>query len=770
MTFARPRGVASLAICLTLLTPAPAVHGSETTGAEDDVVVLSPVESKGTGGLEQIFAAPGLAGDPFEVPRVLSQIDSAGLFEGGVRRIEDLAQFVPGATNATLYGIAGVPFIRGDLGDVLQNGQRRAFNRNAFPVSFNSVDSVDVAAGAAPVVDGYATGTGGVANFVTKRPVFGVTRSTVTIAAGSWNDWRAQVDAMAPLTDALAWRLSLERAQIGDFHRLAGGDSWDGYLALAWKRSSSTRWDLSAEAYHVNFLEDPGTNRPTQALIDRGEYITGSSVQNGGTGSIYGNTFTPTGVAHINGSQVLIGPNDDGWAHAYTVQLIGSFDAGPDRQITSRTLLESVSGEKYATYTFYSYFPRSRTVEQRIEVEQRATVGGVEHALVWGGALRGEERISFVDFFNEGMNPFDLTLDPSTYIFPASQLFGVRPVPGKPGHYAVSGASYGVFPTTSLSQTLHSRLFNAGVFATDSVALGRTVTLDLSARVDSISVSSEDPLPAPDHDPISDHILKYLPAGSASLRWRIDETTTAYATLQHAAAVESSSGTGGFGLSANRLPDELFENASVLYETGLKFNRADSHLSGSVAVYRQHRVRTNPRLGLPDEILVRGVETAIDWRPTDSIRLGGNFTYRAANYVDGPPPGSIATVPRFAPSIPGGTFGAYPAGDYRLPGLPRWQANVSATWAPAGDGFGADLRGSLQGEQNLDLFGSVVIPAQCTWNAGVFYRRGGFELRADVFNLTDEFNWRPTNTPFAGADLVLREPPRSWRVTMRQSF
>jgi outer membrane receptor protein involved in Fe transport len=770
MTLARTGGPTSLALCMLLLLPAArAADGVENDTSDGEVVVLEPFETRAEESVSTRLGWPGLSADAADFPRMLERISPVELTDFNVRRIEDLALFVPGATNATLYGIAGVPTIRGDLGDVAQNGQRRAFNRNAFPVSFNSVESVDVVAGAAPVALGYATGTGGIANFVTKTPLLGARRTILTVSAGSWDDWRAQVDAMAPLSDTVALRVSIERAEIGAFHRLAGGDSWNGHLALAWRPSDRVRWDLSAEIYDVNFVENPGTNRPTQALIDRGEYITGSSVQGGGSGSYFGNTFTPTGVTRIDGSQVLIAPGDEGWARTQTVQLIGTFDRGGDRTITSRTLLENVSGEKYAGYTFYSYFPRSRTFEQRVEVAESRTLGGFDHELLWGAAVRGEERVSYVDFFNEAMNPFDLTLDPATYVFPVSQLFGVRPMPGRPGRFAISGANYGVFPTTSLSQTLHSRLFNAGVFANDVISLSGKLKLTLGARIDSISASSEDPLPAVGRDPIRDSLVKYLPAGSASLAWRVGESATAYGTWQRAAAVESSSGTGGFGLTANRLPDELFKNASELFEGGLKFGSRDGRLAGSVAVYRQQRHRTNPRQGRPDEILVRGIEASAEWRPTKEFSFSGNATVRDAHYIDGPLPGSIATVPRFDPSIPSGTFGVFPSGGYRLPGLPRWQANAVARWAVA-DGFTVRGWGSMQGKQNLDLFGHVVIPAQATWNAGLTWRRGGFEARIDVLNLTDEFNWRPTSTPFAGADLVLREPPRSWRVTVRQEF
>jgi len=40
----------------------------------------------------------------------------------------------------------------------------------------------------------------------------------------------------------------------------------------------------------------------------------------------------------------------------------------------------------------------------------------------------------------------------------------------------------------------------------------------------------------------------------------------------------------------------------------------------------------------------------------------------------------------------------------------------------------------------------------------------------DAFNLTDEFNWRATSTPFAGADLVTRELPFRLQGSIKLRF
>ncbi len=730
----------------------------------DPYATVAPREPRSGAGVD--FA--GLPGDWREAPRVLTQAGRDELDDWSIRRMEELALLTPGALNAPLYGLAGAPTVRGESGDAAQNGQRRAFNRNMFPVSFNGVEAAEVLAGAPPPSFGYTAGAGGCVNLVTKRPSFDGPRATLGATLGAWAERRAEFDATAPVSSRLAWRLSIERVDRGSFYRLADERSWDTYLALAWRPQADTRWDFSVETYQAHFLENPGTNRPTQALIDRGEYITGSSVQGGGGGAFFRNTFTPSGTVRIDGSQILAAPGDGAWARTLTAQLTGVWRCAGGRRWTSRTYFESVAAEKHAAYHFYSYVPRSRTFEQRIEAAEDRRWGGAVHALQWGAAVRGEERESYVDFLNEAMNAFDLTLDPATVRFPPERFFAVRPVPGKDGRVAVPGGRYGTPSSTGISQTLRSRLASAGVFVADRITLAPGLVLALDWRGDALSVQAEDPLPPPGFAPARDELTRFLHGGAASLGWTRGAATL-YGTFNDAAAVETSSSSGGFGLTDNRLPGELFDNRSRLWEAGIKAVAPDGRGRAGLALYHQRRHRMNPRIGRPDEIEVRGAELTGEWRAGRRWELTGNAAWLDARYVDGPLPGSIATVPGFAPDTPSPNFGAFTPGNHRLPGQPRWLAGIMTRCA-LGRGWTLRLWGRLQGAQDLDLFGRVRIPARQTWNAGVTWRHRAWELRADVLNLTDEFNWRPTSTPFAGGDLVTRELPRHWRASFQRRF
>lgn len=765
----------SLSLATTLVAGARAVAQERP---RDAVVTLEKFVSNEAVGEDSVVptvrpigSVLGRDGSVLDAPRGVSTITKGQLEERNVQRIEDLSQFIAGAFTAPIFGNAGVPTIRGDLGEAYQNGQRKAFNRNSFPISFNGVEAVDAVKGAPPAFFGYGNATGGYVNFITKKPYFDRQRTSVRAVAGDWESYRWQIDTGGPINAKAAYRISYEGSDAGSFYRLVYNDSQSLYTALTYKPTSRLTLDFNAEYLRAHFTENPGVNRPTQELIDQQLYITGSSVQNGGTGSLFGNTFTPTGKVKIDGSQTLLALGDGADATVFNTQAIASLALAPDRTLVNRTYFESVAAEKHSSYYFYSYLPSSQTAENRTEFLADFTTGGVKHETISGVSLRYEHRKSYVDILNEVFDAFDLTMSPSTLVYPTSQLFFVSPVPGKV-YYATPGGRYprvGRTDSTGLSATLDSQLGAGGVFVQDQIKFSSQWSLVLGARADWLFVNTQDPLPRAGFEAKHDSISALLPSGTASLVFKPTATTSAYVTLNRAAAVEGSSSSGGFGMTNNLLVADTFKNSSEMAELGGKVSFLDGKAFAGAALYTQQRNRQNVRFNLPDEIKVRGFELEAVYQPNRTFNAGANFTYSDANYVSGPLPGSIQTTPAFSPSSPSGNFGAYPAGNYRVPGLPRWLANAYASYTHA-SGLGASLGLNTQGEQNLDLFAVVKIPSQQTWNAGVFYKTKRLEVRVDFLNLTDEFNWRATSTPFAGADLVTRELPFHLQGVLKYTF
>ena len=187
------------------------------TGAAEDVLTMDPVVTTVT---REAFAADISLAGPITDSRGWTRLDRTELEAFGVRSVEDLTWFVPGASTAPPYGIAGVPILRGDQGEIFQNGQRRGFNRNMYPPSLNGVEHIEAMTGAPPASYGFATGTGGLVNFITKRPVSGRDQTTLGVVRGSWDEWRWTVDTTRSLGEHLAARFTVERVDADSFYRL----------------------------------------------------------------------------------------------------------------------------------------------------------------------------------------------------------------------------------------------------------------------------------------------------------------------------------------------------------------------------------------------------------------------------------------------------------------------------------------------------------------------------------------------------------------------
>lgn len=724
--------------------------------------------------VESVLMQPG---NVLSTPRGVSTITKGQLERQNIQRIEELSPFITGAYSAPIFGNAGVPTIRGDLGEAYQNGQRKTFNRNVFPVSFNGVEAIDAVRGAPPAVFGFGNATGGYINLVTKRPFFDSWRTQIRGTVGKWDYYRGQIDTSGPINERLAVRISVDVLDSDSFYRLVSNDSVSVFGALTFRPSETLEIDVNAEYFTASYTEVLGTTRPTQDLIDRGIYITGSSVGEPGV-PLFGNTFEPTGTVRIDGSQILLAPGDGANADVITAQAIVRKTLANDSTLVNRTYFEDVTAERFSSYFFNGYLPESYTFENRTEWNWEGELFGLNHNILAGVALRYEFRKSFVDILNQVFNPFDVTADPDTLRFPADQLFFVQPVPGT-NFLAVPGGRYpreGMGPSVGLSATLRSELYNTGFFLQDRIELTERLSLLLGGRADFVWVDSEDPLPRAGNEAASDSYSTSLWSGSASLVWEPIDNLFTYVTLNRAAAVEGSGSSGGFGLNSNLgtgelnfIAPELFENSSELIELGAKYSFLQDTAFVGATLYHQERNRLNPRFNLPDEIRVRGVELEAIFQPNRNLSVGTNFSYSEANYKNGPLPGSIQTVPFFDPSQPSGNFGAYEQGDYRVPGLPRTLWNTFVNYNLE-SGFGAGAVLQTQGSQNLDLFGNVVIPSQHTLNLSAFYLGESLDVIVNVFNATDEFNWRPSATPFAGADLVTRELPRHWQITVRYRF
>jgi iron complex outermembrane receptor protein len=199
--------------------------------------------------------------------RELLQIDS----------YDSLDRFGAGTQRVNYFGLAGSAFIRGARAGTYFNGMLRAYQRNEMPMSFGSLDGLEVVKG--PVPSSLSpTLVGGAVNQRPKSPYFDKARGSVAFEAGSFDAYELQLDYGAPLMlfgKPAAYRVSYTGHRSDRFYENVPHDFDSFYASAKIKLSERNRLFVGGEVYDFRSSEIPGINRPTQELIDSGRYVIG---------------------------------------------------------------------------------------------------------------------------------------------------------------------------------------------------------------------------------------------------------------------------------------------------------------------------------------------------------------------------------------------------------------------------------------------------------------------------------------------------------------
>jgi len=738
----------------------------------------------------------GPARSALESPRAVSILSEEVLREAAVRGLRDLAAVSPNTDTPNTFGVPSLPRIRGQEGEIFQNGQRRAGGNNGFglPISFNAFDRLDVVKGPPTPVLGPTQRVGGYIDLHTKRPDLDRIRGSVTLEAGSYDFYRGTVDYSTPLTAGRsALRVSWEHLDADSFYDNVVSRSDSLFLAYTHARNDRVRLDYSFEYFDARYSDNAGWNRPTQDLIDHGSYITGIGISPV-TGAIPGPraVIRPTGVVNLPRNRVLTDPDDFSKARTLISQTTLTVRLAPDTTLTNRTFLQSLEKDQVNQNSFVEIVDESYTAENRTELARdfNFSLGGRSFAnrSVTGLALRGHRIVGYSQFNTEADAPIDLTAPISTRRIPNSVLptvLGLNPgvVQLRPGVFVAPGASdYDVDGDGrndfARSDTNGTDSFQSGLFHQHDLRFDERWSLLAGARFDLLHVKSEDPIPPVGFRAIADSTTQGQGAGNASLVFAPTQRSSAYATYAYSQSVSNGLG-GGVPLDGDgRLSSTGFHIASRLFELGTKSSLLDNTLFLSTAAFTQSRNVRN-RDGSNSRLNVRGVEGELTYRPSRRFFavLGTSYvdarfdngsvsqgTGRVEDAFDNSRPDIVVGTGRGSPN-----FTVFPAADHRFPGLPRVTANALGSFT-LDSGFGGTLGATWTGEQNLDVLGRVVIHPQINVNAALFYRQPRYEFRLDALNATDEKNFSPIFNGFFGADLVLPEEPVRFRASASYRF
>jgi outer membrane receptor protein involved in Fe transport len=767
-----------------------------------------------------------------DIARSVTSVNKAWMDDRLVKNAMDFGQFAPGVYSAADYGIPGVPQIRGDLGQVAINGQLIPFSRNSVPLSFNNVEAMDIVKGPGSAVYGpQGEGAGGYVNFVTKQPYFDHARFDVSTTFGYWTSGHSNsnpevtLDFGGPLSDKLAYRVSYLGRFGDDYYLNVKNETQDLYGALTYIPSKTVKFELWAQMYSDRTNEITGANRVTQAFIDHGTYISGpASPVTDGPFAYFGyavvlepNKFgTGTFGSEPDGSFVtidqataknvklpaydaLVGPQDTARAKQFQTQLKTSVELSADRKLVNLAYFALSQSDKFETYGYDEYVPRSVSIQDRLELHDTFKTGSLEHSLITGADFRYTQVIAYDDYTTEPFGYYDISKPLSEVYYPAYALEnntwgGGLQVPEHPG-----------FSSGTEMQDTH--IYDSAVFVQDDIKFNSQWSTTLGYRADYIKADTANPhltqvaLAGPLADfegyyPISPTID--LPKGAlyhnsgkkldqsffTSLLFKLSETQSFYATYDHVNAILGSSNFGGVRVSIfnsgslNKQMGDSLGSKGTLYETGYKGSFLHNTLYFGAGIFQQLKV--GAQLGGPNyKIRDNGLELDMVYQPTKALSFNANATFQDAtafgsdffqetdNYLDLYP--TTLSVDGTTGTGRGSTnYQSYhPPGDrMKAPGVPSFMGNFFVDYKFK-NGFGFGIGPQIIGTQHANDQGTLIIPTEYQLDGYLYYKQKRWDARLNVTNITDNRILDPIDVSFAGNDVIFVRKPISASITVR---
>ena len=261
---------------------------SETKSLTKSPVKLSTVVVKGDK-VEKDSALPkrpvkgvyGTTTTVIDTPRSVAQVNAEELEKDPIFSSDDLVKYAPGLTKGGGQNAGIAPTFRAQGSEVFQDGQRGYSVRH--PANLNAYEGADIVAGPSSVIFGSATGSGGYINYLTKKPNFANQETRFSGVIGSWipdeksrDGTRFTIDTTGPLTEDLAYRVSVTRQRWEDYYFNVENNFDAYYGALAWTPADNVRldWNLSYDDY-FDWNITHGWNRASQELVDSSKYWAG---------------------------------------------------------------------------------------------------------------------------------------------------------------------------------------------------------------------------------------------------------------------------------------------------------------------------------------------------------------------------------------------------------------------------------------------------------------------------------------------------------------
>jgi len=766
-----------------------------------------------------------------EVPRSISVITKEELENANVRTARDLARISADTYTPYFNGNPSSTYIRGQVADTFFNGMRIGLTSEGVgaPIDFNAVKSVNIAKGPAPAVYGASQNVGGFIDLIAKQPYSDHFHAEIDATFGEYDLNRYSVDLGAPIIpEKLAFRISYSGEESGSYYRNVFTQSQAIYAVLKWTPSPNYELKILNSFYETNYQLNRGINRPTQALIDNGTYITGIEQFVNPTGRPIGANYpasnlvpttipqtrgvvVATGRTQIDRAEVIVNPNDSSYAKTDFAQVIQRLNINDDIQILNTTFFAYLSRRQFGALRYSAVVEPSYVLENRLELHVNSDLPVTNLSLKIRSSLldregKSENEVmpsetsgwSIANMLNVGLdfryqhvfsasdiahsynNLYDLTRDPRLIGVPLLRVIGGKnpsyPIPGASGYYGTPGGTYvspsGAIINTGNGETNDTWAYDWAAFLEDRVSLTRQLSLFFGIRGDLLHVDFIDPVHPPGFDPVTANTTQGLINLNGNLTYQPFSWLTAYLTYDYSTSTTDGQG-GGYSIgNDNKFDNPDFRNASDLYEGGFKFDLLDGKLFLAMAGFRQ--TRSIPQENAPTlPEIVWGGETELNYQPNRNFYLTLSYSYLDPILHNQSPSQKTSSVfDTFLPPVGNGSgspnSAALRQADYLQPGIPHHLFNANINYQ-FDFGLGFSLGAEVTSPINVTYGGSVKIPTQFTLNAGVFYQWKNCEVRLDLLNFTNQKNWATVSTS-NGSDLIYPEMPFQAQGTLKIYF
>ncbi len=374
-----------------------------------------------------------------DTPRNTTVISKAQLDALNIQNPGGFSYLTSSSYSDASFGQPNVPRIRGQYADMFFNGMRDSFTLNGYgaPISFNSVDSIDIVKGPASVQAGPGAGVGGAIDITTKMPSFSTSTAAFDVEGDSQQKRRASFDVGGPLTSSTAARLSAESDDSGSYYYDMFFHQQSVFASVLTEFSPKVSLLVTGDYEDTRYRENDGINRVNQNLIDNGAYLTGSPPAD--------ETYNYLTDVELSGAtvqlpgRVIIDEPDGNGAHSQHAkgQVILTYSAADNLTVTNNTFYDYLNRYNQVMAYYADTSKGSFTIENKTDFNVTFSTGSVQHSIDAGFTYRYAHVDDIQDFANEPVGIFDLSGNPVPLSFrhrswppasrtPTSQPSGIR--------------------------------------------------------------------------------------------------------------------------------------------------------------------------------------------------------------------------------------------------------------------------------------------------------------------------------------------------------